>query len=109
MYLRYNTSTKQILHRGTTAFTVPCPDGEADCLMDDAIAMFEPLNYARLTTDLRSIGIDPALIPPLQYQRDRANAYPPIGDQLDAIWKGGDAEIAMRAMVLEVKAQYPKP
>ena len=42
-----------------------------------------------------------------QYQRDRV--YPPIGDQLDAMWKGGDAEIAMRKMVLAVKAQYPKP
>ena len=42
-----------------------------------------------------------------QYRRDRI--YPPIGDQLDAMWKGGDAEIAMRKMVLAVKAQYPKP
>ena len=43
----------------------------------------------------------------MQYQRDRV--YPPIGDQLDAMWKGGDAEIAMRKMVLAVKATYPKP
>ena len=42
-----------------------------------------------------------------QYRRDRV--YPPIGDQLDAMWKGGDAEIAMRKMVLAVKATYPKP
>ena len=42
-----------------------------------------------------------------QYRRDRI--YPPIGDQLDAMWKGGGAEIAMREMVLAVKAQYPKP
>ena len=42
-----------------------------------------------------------------QYRRDRV--YPPIGDQLDAMWKGGDAEIAMRKMVLAAKAQYPKP
>ena len=46
---------------------------------------------------------------PNQYRSLRANAYPPIGDQLDAIWKGGDAEVAMREMVLAVKAQYPKP
>ena len=108
MYLRYNTSTKQILHRGTTAFTVPCPDGEADCLMDDAIAMFEPLNYARLTTDLRSIGIDPALIPPLQYQRDRANAYPPIGDQLDDLFRQGAFSPEMAAQLKAVKTAHPK-
>ena len=50
------------------------------------------------------------LIPiPYDYVSRRAAAYPPIGDQLDAMWKGGDAEIAMRKMVLAVKAQYPKP
>ncbi len=44
-----------------------------------------------------------------QYRRDRATAYPPIGDQLDAMWKGGAAEAAMLEIVLAVKAKYPKP
>jgi hypothetical protein len=44
-----------------------------------------------------------------QYQRDRAKEYPPIGDQLDALWKGGDAATAMLAQVQAVKAQYLKP
>ena len=43
-----------------------------------------------------------------QYQRDRAKEYPPIGDQLDALWKGGDAATAMLAQVQAVKAKYPK-
>ena len=43
-----------------------------------------------------------------QYQRDRAEEYPPIGDQLDALWKGGDAATAMLAQVQAVKAKYPK-
>jgi hypothetical protein len=43
-----------------------------------------------------------------QYQRDRAAKYPPIGDQLDALWKGGDAATAMLAQVQAVKAKYPK-
>jgi len=42
-----------------------------------------------------------------QYRRDRV--YPPIGDQLDAMWKGGAAEAAMLEIVLAVKAKYPKP
>jgi hypothetical protein len=42
-------------------------------------------------------------------QRQRAAAYPPIGDQLDALWKGGDAAAEMLAQVQAVKAQYPKP
>ena len=44
-----------------------------------------------------------------QYQRDRAAEYPPIGDQLDALWKGGDAATVMLAQVQAVKAKYPKP
>ena len=44
-----------------------------------------------------------------KYQRDRAAEYPPIGDQLDALWKGGDAATVMLAQVQAVKAKYPKP
>jgi hypothetical protein len=38
----------------------------------------------------------------------RKAAYPPIAEQLDALWKGGDAREAMRARVQAVKAAYPK-
>lgn len=44
-----------------------------------------------------------------EYQRQRAPEYPDIKDQLDAIWKGGDAYEEMLAKVMEVKAKYPKP
>ena len=43
-----------------------------------------------------------------EYQRLRAAEYPPIGDQLDALWKGGDAATEMLAKVQAVKAKYPK-
>ena len=43
-----------------------------------------------------------------QYQRDRRKEYPPIGDQLDALWKGGDAATEMLAKVQAVKTKYPK-
>ena len=43
------------------------------------------------------------------YKTNRASEYPPIGDQLDALWKGGDAAAAMLAQVQAVKAKYPKP
>ena len=42
------------------------------------------------------------------YARSRASEYPPIGDQLDALWKGGDEAAAMLAKVQAVKAKYPK-
>lgn len=44
-----------------------------------------------------------------EYQRKRVPEYPPIGDQLDALWKGGEAAAEMLAKVQAVKAKYPKP
>lgn len=42
------------------------------------------------------------------YITKRAPEYPPIGDQLDALWKGGDAAAEMLAKVQAVKTKYPK-
>jgi len=42
------------------------------------------------------------------YAELRAAEYPPIGDQLDALWKGGSAAEEMLATVMAVKAKYPK-
>jgi hypothetical protein len=43
------------------------------------------------------------------YQRKRRLEYPPLGDQLDALWKGGDAAEEMLAKVQAIKDKYPKP
>ena len=42
------------------------------------------------------------------YKELRAREYPPIGDQLDALWKGGEAAAEMLAKVQAVKNKYPK-
>jgi hypothetical protein len=44
-----------------------------------------------------------------QYRRDRVKEYPPLADQIDALWKGGDAAEAMLQKVMDVKNKYPKP
>ena len=44
-----------------------------------------------------------------KYKDDRRHTYPTIGDQLDALWKGGDAEAAMKVIVNKVKSDNPKP
>ena len=44
-----------------------------------------------------------------KYKDDRRAAYPEIGDQLDALWKGGDAQAAMKVLVDKVKSDNPKP
>ena len=46
---------------------------------------------------------------PTEYKRQRAAAYPPIGDQLDALFKAGVFPADMAAMIQAVKAKYPKP
>lgn len=56
-----------------------------------------------------AVGIPPAVPVVLGYRELRAKAYPPIGDQLDALWKGGESEAAMLQTVLAVKTKYPKP
>jgi hypothetical protein len=43
-----------------------------------------------------------------EYKYQRAAEYPSIGDQLDALWKGGAEAEAMLAKVQAVKQKYPK-
>ncbi len=45
---------------------------------------------------------------PKAYIAKRQREYPPIGDQLDALWKGGAEAEAMLAKVQAVKQKYPK-
>jgi hypothetical protein len=42
------------------------------------------------------------------YYALRRAEYPSLADQLDAMWKGGEAATAMTAKIAEVKAKYPK-
>lgn len=42
------------------------------------------------------------------YYAKRRAEYPSLGDQLDALWKGGDDQTAMQAQIAAVKAKYPK-
>jgi hypothetical protein len=44
-----------------------------------------------------------------QYVENRVKEYPPIGDQLDAIWKGGVDSDNMKALIASIKTKYPKP
>ena len=46
-------------------------------------------------------------IPPT-YQENRVKEYPPIGDQLDALYHAGVFPDAMAATIKAVKDKYPK-
>ena len=44
----------------------------------------------------------------LTYAQKRATEYPPIGDQLDALFHAGVFPVEMAALVQAVKDKYPK-
>tara|TARA_R110002126_G_scaffold75202_3_gene187422 strand:+ start:878 stop:1138 length:261 start_codon:yes stop_codon:yes gene_type:complete len=60
------------------------------------------------TKGLTEVEVAPSIATPFTYQDFRRTAYPPIGDQLDAMWKGGTEQEKMLATILAVKAKFPK-
>ena len=73
--------------------------------VDDGTGAFDAQGN-RVEIDMDAIN---AWVDPNAYKAQRAAAYPPIGEQLDALWKGGDAAADMLARVQAVKLEYPKP
>lgn len=49
-----------------------------------------------------------ALVSANAYKNQRASEYPPIGDQLDALFKAGVFPAEMAAAIQAVKDKYPK-
>ena len=72
--------------------------------VDDGAGAFDAQGN-KIEIDLDAVN---AWVDPNAYKAKRLAEYPPIGDQLDALWKGGDAAVEMLAMVQAVKAKYPK-
>ena len=61
-----------------------------------------------IPADFPNLSMMPAYVPDPHYVCQRRAEYPPITDQLDALWKGGDAAAEMLARVQAVKDKYPK-
>ena len=73
--------------------------------IDDGAGAFDAQGN-KVTIDLAAVN---AWVDPDTYKYNRVAEYPSIGDQLDALWKGGDAAAEMLAKVQAVKTKYPKP
>ena len=103
-YQDFDSKSEADAHVATYGgFVVDKPDGDRiDYWVVDADK--KTVTYDKSTAD----GDDAAIVA-TQYQRDRVPLYPPIGDQLDALWKGGDAQAAMKVIVDKVKSDNPKP
>ena len=72
--------------------------------VDDGAGAFDK-DGNKVEIDLAAVN---AWQDPEAYIFKRLAEYPPIGDQLDALWKGGDAAAEMLAKVQAVKQKYPK-
>jgi len=72
--------------------------------VDDGTGAFDAEGN-KVEIDLVAVN---AWVDPNAYKQLRVKEYPSIGDQLDALWKGGDAATEMLAKVQAVKTKYPK-
>ena len=72
--------------------------------VDDGTGAFDAQGN-KVEIDINAVN---AWVDPNAYKTKRVAEYPAIGDQLDALWKGGDAAAEMLARVQAVKAKYPK-
>ena len=88
------------------AAKIICPEGSWLCHGDtyEGLKQAEPVNPDIEIPTRQAIN---ALLNGLEHQAKRRREYPPLEDQLDAIWKGGQAAEDMRAIVMAVKAKYP--
>jgi hypothetical protein len=72
--------------------------------VDDGTGAFDAQgNQVAIDMDAVNAWVDPD-----QYKYQRVQEYPPIGDQLDALFKAGVFPADMAAAIQAVKDKYPK-
>jgi hypothetical protein len=81
-------------------------DGSQDHLIGDKVFVTREQADAIINEKFQPVREE--LMGKLSYADKRFMEYPSIGDQLDALWKGGNEAEAMRLRVLAVKEKYPK-
>ena len=67
----------------------------------------DPITGKTITVPIDKSEIVRPEIP--DYYAKRRAEYPSIGDQMDAMWKGGQEAAAMQQKIQEVKNRHPKP
>ena len=82
------------------------PDNSLHFLDDDSFVYMLPVGSVPISdAEAEALRPKPA---ELTYAQKRASEYPPIGDQLDALFHAGVFPVEMAALVQAVKAKYPK-
>jgi hypothetical protein len=72
--------------------------------IDDTVGAFDA-NGNKVTIDESLVN---NWVDPNAYKHQRASEYPPIGDQLDALFHAGVFPADMAAQIQAIKDKYPK-
>ena len=113
MYLFFNDKNKLVLTGGDENFELPGTNVKKIVEVKD----YDPdYNYTlkngkaikgeKIVIDHTAIKAE---IAKTQYRQDRSYLYPPIGDQLDDLYKKGAFSDEMTAKIKKVKDDNPKP
>jgi hypothetical protein len=78
-------------------------DGSQDHLIRSDLVPINDADLANLKAQKQSEAFDA-----LSYDKKRLSEYPPIGDQLDALFHAGVFPADMAAKIQAVKTKYPK-
>jgi hypothetical protein len=81
-------------------------DVDDDFQIEGFITTYANGEISQVEEDLAPLIAESAAV---KYRNDRALQYPPIGDQLDALFKAGAFPEDMAAQIQAVKDAYPKP
>lgn len=73
-------------------------------MVDDGAGAFDAAGN-KVEIDIAAVN---AWVDPNAYKAQRAREYPPLGDQLDALFHAGVFPPEMAAMIQAVKDKYPK-
>lgn len=102
-FVVHELETGRILRAGT------CPDDMLELQAGPGEGVIEGSadDQLHIVVDGQIVDRPAELAATPDYVELRIAAYPSIGDQLDAIWTGGQAFDDMRAQIAAVKAKYP--
>jgi hypothetical protein len=103
-----NTNLTTFIAQSETAIKAQIDAKEAAwaALTPKTREVIDPITGETTTVPIEKSEIVRPDIP--DYYAKRRAEYPSLGDQMDAMWKGGESQAIMQAIIAAVKAKYPK-
>lgn len=86
---------------------IDAKESEWNALTPKTREIMSPETRENITVDIDKSEIVHPDIP--DYYAKRRTEYPSLAEQLDAMWKSGDAAVVMANKIKAIKDKYPKP